>query len=157
MQTRQFTREWGGRMLTIEVGKLAGQANGACTVRYGDTLVLATATASSQPREAMGYFPLTVDFEERLYAAGKIKTSRFLKREGRPSDDAILSGRLIDRSIRPLFDDRIRNDIQVIATVFSVDQENDSDIPALVGAAAALTISDIPWDGPIAGIRIGRV
>jgi polyribonucleotide nucleotidyltransferase len=144
-------------MLTIEVGKLAGQASGACTVRYGDTLVLAAATASNQPRDAMGYFPLTVDFEERLYAAGKIKTSRFLKREGRPSDDAVLSGRLIDRAIRPLFDARIRNDIQVITTVLSVDQENDSDIPALIGAAAALTISDIPWDGPIAGIRIGRV
>ncbi|MEK7516063.1 MAG: polyribonucleotide nucleotidyltransferase [Patescibacteria group bacterium] len=157
MQTRQFTREWGGRTLTIEVGKLAGQAGGACTVRYGDTLVLAAATASGQPREAMGYFPLTVDFEERLYAAGKIKTSRFIKREGRPSDDAVLSGRLIDRAIRPLFDARIRNDIQIITTVLSVDQENDSDIPALIGAAAALTISDIPWDGPIAGIRIGRV
>ncbi len=157
MQTQKFSLEWAGRNLEIEVGKFAGQANGACTVRYGDTVVLATATMSDNIREGIGFFPLMVDYEERLYAAGKIKSSRFMKREGRPTDEAILTGRLVDRSIRPLFDDRMRNDIQVVLTVFSVDGENDSDIPALVAASAALMISDIPWDGPIAGIRIGKV
>ncbi len=157
MQTQKFSLEWAGRNLEIEVGKFADQANGACTVRYGDTVVLATATMSDNIREGIGFFPLMVDYEERLYAAGKIKSSRFIKREGRPTDEAILTGRLVDRSIRPLFDERIRNDIQVVLTVFSVDGENDSDIPALIGASAALMISDIPWDGPIAGARIGKI
>lgn len=157
MQTQKFSVPWAGRDIEIEVGKYAGQANGSCTVRYGDTVVLATATMSDSVREGISFFPLMVDYEERLYAAGKIKSSRFMKREGRPSDEAILTGRLIDRSIRPLFDDRVRNDIQVVLTVFSVDGENDSDIPALVAASTALMISDIPWGGPIAGIRVGKV
>lgn len=157
MQTQKFSVDWAGKNLEIEVGKFAGQANGACTVRYGDTVILATATMSDNIREGINFFPLMVDYEERLYAAGKIKSSRFMKREGRPTDEAVLTGRLVDRSIRPLFDDRMRNDIQVVLTVFSVDGENDSDIPALVGASAALMISDIPWDGPIAGVRVGKI
>ncbi|TAL20449.1 polyribonucleotide nucleotidyltransferase [Patescibacteria group bacterium] len=152
-----FQIEWAGRELTIQTGKLAGQANGECTVRYGDTMVLVTAVMSEQIREGIDFFPLLVDFEERLYAAGKIKGSRFIKREGRPTDEAILSGRLVDRSIRPLFPDGLKNDVQIVATVMSVDQENDSDVPALVGAAAALMSSDIPWNGPIAAVRVGRV
>lgn len=152
-----FTTEWAGRSLTIQTGKYAAQANGSCTVRYGDTMVLVTAVMSENIRDGISYFPLMVDYEERLYAAGKIKGSRFIKREGRPTDEAILSGRIIDRSIRPLFPSGVRNDIQVVATVLSVDQENDSDIPALVGAACALSISDIPWDGPIGAVRIGQI
>ncbi len=155
-QQQEFSIEWGGRTLTIGVGLLAQQANGSCTVRYGDTVVLCTATMGGA-REGLDFFPLQVDFEERMYAAGRIKGSRFIKREGRPTDEAILSGRLVDRAIRPLFDDRMRNEIAVVATVFSHDQENDADIPGLVGAACALTISDIPWDGPLAAVRIGRV
>ena len=157
MTIERFETQWGGKQLIIETGKLANQANGSCTVQYGDTLVLATAVMSSNIREGIDFLPLSVEYEERLYAAGKIKSSRFIKREGRPSDEAILTGRLIDRAIRPLFSDKIRNDLQVILTVFSVDQENDSDIPALIAASVALMISDIPWAGPIAGARIGFV
>lgn len=155
-QQKEFSIEWGGRTLTIGTGLLAQQANGSCTVRYGDTVVLCTATMGGI-REGLDFFPLQVDFEERMYAAGRIKGSRFIKREGRPTDEAILSGRLIDRAIRPLFDDRMRNEIAVVATVFSHDQENDADIPGLIGGACALMISDIPWDGPIAAARVGRV
>ena len=151
-----FSIEWGGRTLTIGVGKLAQQASGSCTVRYGDTMSLCTATMGNL-REGIDFFPLQVDFEERMYAAGRIKGSRFIKREGRPTDEAILSGRLIDRAVRPLFDDRMRNEVAVVATVFSHDQENDADIPSLVGASCALVISDIPWDGPIAAVRVGRI
>lgn len=156
MKTQQeFSIEWGGRMLTIGTGLLAQQANGSCTVRYGDTVVLCTATMGGA-REGMDFFPLSIDFEERMYAAGRIKGSRFIKREGRPTDEAVLSGRLIDRAIRPLFNDHIRNEIAVVATVFSHDQENDADIAGLVGAACALGMSDIPWDGPLAACRVGR-
>ncbi|MCC7357481.1 polyribonucleotide nucleotidyltransferase [Candidatus Uhrbacteria bacterium] len=156
MKTQQeFSIEWGGRTLTIGTGLLAQQANGSCTVRYGDTVVLCTATIGSA-RDGMDFFPLSVDFEERMYAAGRIKGSRFIKREGRPTDEAVLSGRLIDRAIRPLFNDHLRNEIAVVATVFSHDQENDADIVGLVGAACALSISDIPWDGPLAACRVGR-
>ncbi len=154
-QPNTFSFEWGGRMLTISTGLFAEQANGSCTVQYGDTVVLCTATMGGV-REGLDFFPLQVDFEERMYAAGRIKGSRFIKREGRPTDEAILSGRLIDRAIRPLFDDRLRNEIAVVATVFSHDQANDADIPGLIGASAALALSDIPWDGPIAACRIGR-
>jgi polyribonucleotide nucleotidyltransferase len=153
---KEYSIEWGGRTLTIGVGQLAQQANGACTVRYGDTVVLCTATMGGI-REGLDFFPLQVDFEERMYAAGRIKGSRFIKREGRPTDEAILSGRLIDRAIRPLFDDRMRNEVAVVATVFSHDQENDADIPGLIGAACALELSDIPWRGPLAALRVGRV
>jgi polyribonucleotide nucleotidyltransferase len=151
---REYSIELAGRTLTFGVGDIAGQANGACTVRYGDTLVLATATMGGE--RDTDYFPLMVDYEERMYAAGRIKGSRFIKREGRPTDEAILSGRLIDRAIRPLFDDSIHRDVQVVATVFSHDQENDADIPGLIGASCALMLSDIPWQGPIAAVRIGR-
>ncbi len=143
--------------MIVETGKFAGQANGSCTVRYGDTLVLATATMSGNQREGINFFPLMVEYEEKLYAAGKIKGSRFIKREGRPTDEAILTARLIDRAIRPFFDDRMRNDIQVVASTLSWDQENDPDIPALVGASIALSISNIPWKGPIAAVRVGQV
>ncbi len=155
-QERKFSITWGGRTLTIGVGTLAGQANGACTVQYGDTYVLSTATLGNI-RPGLDFFPLQVDFEERMYAAGRIKGSRFIKREGRPTDEAILSGRLIDRAVRPLFDDRMLNEVAIVATVFSHDQENDADIPGLIGAACALEISDIPWKGPLAAARIGRV
>ncbi len=154
---QNFDLEWGGKKLTIQIGKFAGQTNGSCTVQYGDTVVLATAVMAKTVREGIDFFPLMVDYEEKLYAAGKIKSSRFIKREGRPTDEAILTGRLIDRSIRPLFDDRIRNDVQVIIDVLSWDQENDPDIPALIAVSVALSISDIPWQGPIAGVRIGQI
>ncbi len=157
MKLQKFSAEIAGRDLIIEVGRLAGQANGACTVRYGDTVVLATAVLSDSVREGIDYFPLMVDYEERLYAAGKIKGSRFIKREGRPTDEAILAARLVDRSIRPFFPKEIRNDVQVVITVLSIDQENDPDVPALVAASCAIMISDIPWHGPVAGIRIGRI
>jgi polyribonucleotide nucleotidyltransferase len=154
---QKFTREWGGKTLTIEVGKLTNQTNGSCTVQYGDTVVLATAVMSQDKREGIDFFPLTVEFDEKLYAAGIIKGSRFIKREGRPTDESILSGRMIDRAIRPLFDDKIRNEIQVVTTVLSFDGENDPDFLGLVAASAALSLSDIPWNGPIAGIRVGQI
>ncbi|MFH1286335.1 MAG: polyribonucleotide nucleotidyltransferase [Candidatus Magasanikbacteria bacterium] len=155
LDVKRWTTQWGGRELTIEVGQFALQATAACTVQYGDTVVLATAVKSDTKREGIDYFPLMVDFEEKLYAAGKIKGSRFIKREGRPTDEAILSGRMIDRSIRPLFDECMRNDIQVVLTVLSYDQENDAAITALVAASCALSMSPIPWNGPIGGARIG--
>ncbi len=152
---KEYSIEWGGRTLTIGVGQLAQQANGSCTVRYGDTVVLCTATLGNE-REGADFFPLAVDFEERMYAAGRIKGSRFIKREGRPTDEAILSGRLIDRAIRPLFPDGLHNEVAVVATVFSHDQENDADVPGLIGASCALLLSNIPWNGPIAAVRIGQ-
>ncbi|MBI4089909.1 MAG: polyribonucleotide nucleotidyltransferase [Candidatus Kerfeldbacteria bacterium] len=154
---KQFSIELGGRTLTIETGQYAAQADGSVTVRYGDTVVLGTAVMGQEQREGIDFFPLLVDYEERLYAAGKIKGSRFIKREGRPSDEAILTARLVDRSVRPLFNDRMRNDVQVVITVLSYDQENDPDIVALVAASAALAISDIPWGGPIGAVRVGRI
>jgi len=141
-------------MLSIESGKLAEQANGAVLVRYGDTIVLATATASKEPRPDVDFFPLTVDYEERLYAAGKIPGG-FFKREGRPSEAAILTCRLTDRPIRPLFPKGFRNDVQVIVAVLSADQENEPDILSIIGASAALTISDIPFEGPVGAVRVG--
>jgi polyribonucleotide nucleotidyltransferase len=157
MSIKKFETEWGGRALKVEIGRLAKQASASCTVQYGDTVVLATVVISDTKREAIDYFPLTCDFEERLYAAGKIKSSRFMKREGKASDDAILTGRMIDRAIRPLFNDETRNDVQVILTPLSVDQENDSDIPAMIGASVVLSISKIPWNGPIIGTRVGLI
>lgn len=154
---KKFEIEIGGKTLSLEVGKLALQANASVVCSYGETVILATVAAASAPRDGIDFLPLMVEYEERLYAAGKIKGSRFIKREGRATDEAILTARLIDRSIRPLFDDATRNDIQVILTVLSIDQENDPDIPALIGASAALMMSQIPWDGPLAGIRIGRI
>jgi polyribonucleotide nucleotidyltransferase len=157
MESKTFTAEIGGRQLEIGTGQLANQAGAAVTVRYGDTIVLATATMSKTQRDGIDFFPLMVDYEERLYAAGQIKSSRFMKREGRASDDAILTSRVVDRSIRPLFDDRMRNDIQVVITVLSWDQENDADILGMIGASAALHMSKIPWSGPIGAVRVGRV
>ncbi|BEU87561.1 polyribonucleotide nucleotidyltransferase [Selenomonas sp. TAMA-11512] len=151
-----FEMQVGGRTLTIESGKLAKQANGSVLVRYGDTVVLVAVTASSAPREGVDFFPLTVDFEEKMYAAGKIPGG-FIKREGRPSESAILRSRLIDRPIRPLFPDGFRNDVQVIATAMSVDQDHAPDIAGMIGASCALMISDIPFAGPIAGVHVGRV
>ncbi len=155
MQEKSFTLSLGGRDLTIETGTLAKQANGSVTVQYGETVVLATAVMSKEMSRITGYFPLMVDFEERYYAAGKIKGSRFIKREGRPSDDSVLSGRAVDRTIRPLFNSRMRNEVQVITTVLSYDGENDTDLVAMIAASAALTLSDIPWNGPIAAVRVG--
>ena len=153
----KFETEIGGRKLIIETGELAGQANGSCTAQYGETVVLATATMGQTEREGIDYFPLSVDYEERFYAAGKIKGSRFIKRETRPPDEAILADRLVDRSLRPLFNQDLRREVQIILIVLSVDQENDPDLVALYAASAAMVLSNIPWDGPVAGVRIGRV
>lgn len=153
---QSFEMELGGRPLIIEHGKMAKQANGAVLVRYGDTVVLVTATASAEPREGVDFFPLTVDYEEKMYAAGKIPGG-FIKREGRPSSDAILCARLIDRPIRPLFPKGFRNDVQIVATVLSVEPDNAPELAAMIGASAALTVSDIPFMGPIAGVRVGRI
>ncbi|OGD96027.1 polyribonucleotide nucleotidyltransferase [Candidatus Curtissbacteria bacterium RIFCSPLOWO2_01_FULL_37_9] len=144
-----------GHKLILETGELASQANAAVLTSYGDTVVLATVVSKEAPPD-IGFFPLAVDYEERLYAGGKISTSRFIKREGRPSEEAILTARLIDRSIRPLFPGDFQAEVQVVITVLSVDLENDPDIVSLIAASAALSISDIPWDGPIAGLRVGR-
>jgi polyribonucleotide nucleotidyltransferase len=150
-----FETTLAGRPLRIETGKLAKQANGAVMVYYGETVVLATVTASKEPRE-LDFFPLTVNYEERLYAVGKIPGG-FIKREGRPSEKAILASRLIDRPIRPLFHEGFRNEVQVVAIVMSVDQDCAPEIAAMIGTSAALTLSDIPFDGPIAGVIVGRV
>jgi len=156
MNIKKFKTTLGGKDLLVETGKLANQANGSVIVQYGETVVLATAVMSKNQHEGVDYFPLSVDFEEKLYAAGKIKGSRWIKREGRPSDEAILSGRMIDRTLRPLFNQDMRNDVQIIITVFSIDEENDPDIPALLAASLALGISDIPWNGPVSAVRIGK-
>lgn len=150
-----FSTEIAGNKFSVEVGELAKQANGACMIQYGDTSVLATVTASKEPKD-LPFFPLTVNYEERLYAVGKIPGG-FIKREGRPSEKAILSSRLIDRPIRPLFPDGFRNEVQVISTVMSVDQDCSSEIAAMIGASIALCISDIPFLEPIAGVHVGRV
>jgi len=149
--------EIGGKKLSLELDGLAPQANGSVMVRLEDTVVLATAVISKEVRGEIDYLPLLVDYEEKLYAAGKIKGSRWVKREGRPTDEAILTSRLIDRSIRPFFDERIRNDIQIIPTVLSVDGENDPDIISIIASSLALSISDIPFDGPIAAVRVGKI
>src|SRR2546426_1851774 len=146
----------GGRVMSIETGRVAEQANGAVLVRYGDTVLLATAVGSNEPREGIDFFPLTVDVEERMYAAGKIPGG-FIKREGRASEHAILACRLADRPLRPLFPKGYRNDVQIVITVLSVDQENDSDILGIVGASAALCVSDIPFAGPVGAVRVGHI
>ena len=153
---QSFEMQLGGRSFVIENGKMAKQANGAVLVRYGETVVLVTATASDSPREGVDFFPLTVDYEEKLYSVGKIPGG-FIKREGRPSESAILCSRLIDRPIRPLFAEGFRNDVQIVATVLSVEQDNPPEIAAMIGASCALCVSDIPFNGPIAGVRVGRV
>lgn len=148
-----FQRLVGGKPLVFEVGKLAEQAEGAVSVRYGDTIVLATACSSRQPREGVDFVPLTIDFEERLYAAGKIPGS-FFRREGRPSQEATLTSRLTDRSLRPLFPKGFRQDVQVIVTVLSADQENPPDVLSVVGASAALHLSALPFEGPVGAVRV---
>ena len=154
VRTGRVTLEVGGRTLSIETGRLARQADGAVVVRYGDSMVLVTATMSSVPREGIDFFPLTCDYEEKMFAAGKIPGG-FFKREGRPGERATLTARLMDRPLRPLFPKGFRNDIQVVATVLSTDMENTPDILAVIGAGAALAISRIPWAGPVAAVRIG--
>lgn len=157
LQQERFELSFGGKNLIIEAGKFAQQASGSVTCRLNDTIILAAVTLAEKPREEIDYFPLTVDYQEKLYAAGKIKTSRFIKREGKPSDEAILSSRVIDRSLRPLFPSYIANDVQIIIDVLCVDGENDSDIPSLIGAATAVAISDIPCDDIVASCRLGRI
>ena len=151
-----FSTDLGGRPLTIETGKIAKQANGSVLVRYGDTAVVVAVTGTDTPREGVDFFPLTVDFEEKMYAVGKIPGG-FLRREGRPAETAILTSRLIDRPIRPMFPEGYHNDVQIVATAVSVDPDNAPDIPAMIGASCALSISDIPFEGPIAGVRVGLI
>ena len=151
-----FSTDLGGRTLTIETGKIAKQANGSVLVRYGDTAVVVAVTGTDTPREGVDFFPLTVDFEEKMYAVGKIPGG-FLRREGRPAETAILTSRLIDRPIRPMFPEGYHNDVQIVATAVSVDPDNAPDIPAMIGASCALSISDIPFEGPIAGVRVGLI
>jgi polyribonucleotide nucleotidyltransferase len=145
-----------GRVLSLETGRVAREAGGSVIARLGDTMVLATATMAATPREGIDFFPLLVDFEEKLYAAGRIPGG-FFKREGRPSEKAILTARKIDRPIRPMFPEGFRNDVQIVVTPLSVDQENPPDILAILGASAALSISEIPFDGPLAGVRVAKV
>ncbi len=156
IQRKKYSTQVGGKELTIEISSIAEQANGAVLVKYGETSVLVTAVMGVTEGK-FNYVPLKVDYEERFYAAGKIIGSRYIRREGRSSDNAILSGRLVDRVIRPLFDDRIRREMQVVATVLSIDEENDPDFVGMIGASAALGISDMPWNGPAAGIRIAKI
>ncbi len=154
-ENNTFSIDIAGQTLHVDTGELAKQANGACMIRYGDTSVLSTATASKEPKD-LPFFPLTVNYEERLYAVGKIPGG-FIKREGRPSEKAVLASRLIDRPIRPMFPDGFRNEVQVISTVMSVDQDCSTEMAAMLGSSLALTISDIPFNGPIAGVIVGRV
>jgi polyribonucleotide nucleotidyltransferase len=154
--SNSFEAEVGGRKLTIDTGKLAGQASGAVTASYGDTVVLVTVCTSQEPREGVDFLPLTIDYEERLYAAGKIPGG-FIRREGRPSQEATLASRLTDRPLRPLLPKAWRNDIQVIITVLSADQENDPDILAVIGSSAALSISPVPFDGPVSAVHVGYI
>ncbi|KKT20246.1 MAG: Polyribonucleotide nucleotidyltransferase [Parcubacteria group bacterium GW2011_GWB1_43_8] len=156
MQTKTYETDYCGKKLKVEISDLADQANGSVLVRYGETVVFATAVMGGK-KEGADFFPLTVDYEEKFYAAGKIMGSRFIKREGRPSEEAILTARIIDRTIRPLFDRRLRNEIQVVVLALSVDGKNDSDIPAIIAASLALGISDIPWGGPVGAARVGQV
>ena len=153
---RTFRTAVGGRLLQLEIGKVCEMANGQVMVKYGDTVVNVTATASAQPRQDIDFFPLSVDYEERMYAAGKIPGG-FIKREGRPSEKAILSSRLIDRPIRPLFPKGYYNDVQVVATVMCVDPDCAPEIAAMIGSSVALSISDIPFDGPTASVLVGLV
>ena len=156
-EIKNYSLDIAGQTLKIEIGKLAKQANGAVTAQLGDSVVLATAVMSRDPKVGGDFFPLTVDYEEKYYARGKILGSRFMRREGRPSEEAILNARLIDRAIRPLFNQGVRNETQIVTTILSVDEKNDPDVLAMNAASMALMISDIPWNGPIAAVRIGRV
>jgi polyribonucleotide nucleotidyltransferase len=151
-----FKTTYAGRELVVETGKTCGLANGSCWVRYGETVVMANVTASAKPREGVDFFPLSVDYEERLYSVGKIPGS-FMKREGKPSEKAILTSRVVDRPIRPLFPKDMRNDVSVVMTVLAVDPDNSPEITGMIATSIAISISDIPWNGPIAGISVGLV
>jgi polyribonucleotide nucleotidyltransferase len=157
MESKKISCKIGEADFSFETGKLAGQASGAVLARVGDTVVLATTVMNDKAREGIDFFPLLLDYEERLYAAGKIKGSRWIKREGRATDDAILKGRVIDRTLRPLFPDGMRNDVQVTAMVLSIDGENEPDMLAVNACSMALAISNVPFDGPVAGVRVGKV
>lgn len=154
MTKKEFSLEVGGKTLTAEFNDLADQTNGAVLLRYGNTVVLATAVMGHEPKEG-DFFPLTVDYEERFYATGRILGSRFVRREGRPSTEAILTGRIVDRTIRPLFDQRLRNEVQVVITTLSIDQD-DPDVVSVIAASLALGTSDIPWNGPVSAVRMAR-
>ena len=155
-ESKQYTATIGGRPITIETGKLASQAGGSVTIQLGDSVVFAAATMGKKPREGQDFFPLTVEYEERMYAGGRIPGS-FFRKEGRPSDIAILTARLTDRPLRPLFNKDMRNEVQVVMFSMSADPDNPLDILAINAASAALMISDIPWAGPVAAVRVGRV
>lgn len=155
-KSQSFECEIGGRNLSIETGKLAGQADAAVTVSYGDSVVLVTVCLSEKPREGVDFLPLTVDYEERLYAAGKIPGG-FIRREGRPSQEATLASRMTDRPLRPLLPKTWRRDIQLVITVLSADQENDPDILAVIGSSAVLSMSEVPFAGPVSAVRIGYI
>ncbi|MEK7130842.1 MAG: polyribonucleotide nucleotidyltransferase [Patescibacteria group bacterium] len=157
MQTKTYEMEYCGKKLKVEISDLADQANGSVLVRYGETAVFATAVMAKNKKEGMSFFPLTVDYEEKFYAAGRIMGGRFMKREGRPSEEAILTARIIDRTIRPMFDKRLRNELQVIVMALSIDGKNDPDVPAIIAASLALGISDIPWGGPVGAVRVGQI
>ena len=152
---QRVERDFAGRKLVVETGRMAKQAAGSALVQYGETVVLAAITVSDKV-STLPFFPLTVEYKERTYAAGKIPGG-FIKREGRPHDDEILSARIIDRSIRPLFPEGFQNEVQVFVYVISADQENDADVPALLAVSLALQSSKIPWNGPLAGVRMGRL
>src|SRR3989338_9645304 len=154
--TKRYEIDYGGRPLAIEIGKMANQANGNAVVKYGDTMVLVTACAAKDAGENKDFLPLTVNYLEMTYAAGKIPGG-FFKREGRPSEKEVLCSRLIDRPLRPLFPEGYFNETQIIATVLSLDPENDPEIAAMIGASAALGVSEIPFNNPIAGVRVGRI
>lgn len=156
MEYKTYTMDFAGRPLTLEFGRYAQQAAGSVLVRYGDTVVLVSATVSDTQREGVDFFPLSVDFEEKLYSVGKIPGG-FIKREGRPTEKAVLTSRLIDRPMRPLFPQGMRNDVQIVATVLSVDTNNPPDIPAMIGASVAICVSEIPWDGPTGSVLVGKV
>lgn len=156
MKNQTFELEFAGRKLTVELGKMANQANSSCLARYGDTLLLATAVMSSEAG-ANNYLPFSVEMQERMYAAGKIKGSRFIKREGRPTDNAILDARMIDRGLRPLFNQKLRHDIQVVLTTLSYDEGSPADVLAITAGAIALHLSDIPWNGPLVGVCVGKI
>ena len=153
---RKFETTFAGRPFVVETGKMCGLSNGSAMVRYGDTCVLCNVTMSEKPREGVDFFPLSVEFEEKLYAAGRIPGS-FMRREGRPGEHAILSSRVVDRPIRPLFPKDMRNDVCVTMTVMSLDPDNSAEITGMHGASLAIAMSDIPWNGPIAGVFVGMV
>ena len=157
MSVQTFEAEIAGKPLKIKTGQLALQATASCEVSYGETVVLATAVISKQPREGVDYFPLMVNYEEKFYAVGKILGSRFMRREGRSSDKAILSGRIIDRTIRPLFNSAMRRQVQVVVTLLQVDKTNDPEFISLMTASVALAVSRIPWNGPVAGVKIAKI